>query len=253
MAAFDIATLPYTERLHWQSRKDWLTGRVTHSSFIVVAALWGFGIAWNAITGTIATINREKIATVFATDWTEALAVVAVFGLGVLVVLLAIAATLSWRQNGKSTLVIGTLPAFAGETFSGTIEAGKIVEGRQAYELALTCERVTSVRRRREGSRRSTHHHFHREQLGKVTTRIQGTPMRGPDGLFTFPVTIAVPEYHPGSHHEDDGTGIRWTLHIQSADGQSPVFGAAYEVPIYRREDLELQDAGLMSVGSTES
>ncbi len=91
MAAFDIATLPYTERLHWQSRKDWLTGRVTHSSFIVVAALWGFGIAWNAITGTIATINREKIATVFATDWTEALAVVAVFGLGVLVVLLAIA------------------------------------------------------------------------------------------------------------------------------------------------------------------
>lgn len=243
MAAFDIATLPYTERLHWQSRKDWIAGRVTHSTIVVVVALWGFGIAWNAITGTIATINREKITAVFANDWTEALAVIAVFGLGALVIVLAIAATLSWRRNGKSTLVIATLPAFAGETFNGTVEAGRIVDGRQSYELALICERVTSVRRRKEGSRRTKHDHFRHQQLGKVTKRIHATPARNADGLFTFPVSISVPEYHPGTLHEEDGTGIRWTLLIKSADGQSPAFGAIFEVPVYRREDLEPQGA----------
>ncbi len=236
--AFDPATLPFAERLHWQSRKDWLSGRVTHSSLIVVVALWGFGIAWCGITGTIASINREKIARVFATDWTEAAAVCAVFGLGALVILLAIGATLSWARNGKSTLVLKTLPAFTGETFEATVEAGQILAGKSSFELSLTCERVVSVRRRKSGSRRRTHAHFRREQIGKVTKTITAVPSPGLNGTFTFPVAITVPEYHPGSLHEEDGTGIQWTLHVQSAGGQSPVFGAAFEVPVYRRADL---------------
>ena len=240
MTAFDTAVLPFEERLHWQARKDWPLGRVDHSSAIVVIALWGFSIAWCSITGTIATINREKVAAAFASNWAEALAVIAVFGLGALAIILAIAATVSWRSNGKSTLVIGTLPAFAGETFEGTVEAGKIIAGRSTFELSLTCERVTDVRLRDPGSnsRRRKHAHFHRQQLGKVTKKMTAVPSLVADGKSAFPVSMTVPDYYPGSLHNDDGTGIQWTLHIQSADGRTPVFGAAFEIPVYRREDL---------------
>lgn len=236
--AFDPATLPFAERIHWLSRKDWRSGRVTHSSLIVVIALWGFGIAWLAVTGVIARVNRDKIAAAFATDWTEAAAVCAVFGLCILVILLAIGATLSWARNGKSALVLKTLPAFAGERFEGVIEAGQILAGKSSFEVSLTCERVIDIRLRKSGSRRRTHSHFRREQLGKVTKTITAVPTPGPDGSFTFPVLVNVPENHPGSLHEEDGSGIQWTLHVQSADGQSPVFGAAFEVPVYRRGDL---------------
>ncbi len=71
-----------------------------------------------------------------------------------------------------------------------------------------------------------------------MTKTITAVPSPGPAGAFSFPVAMNVPEYWPGSLHEADGTGIRWTLHVQSADGQSPVFGAAFEVPVYRRGDL---------------
>ena len=237
--AFDPAALPFAERIHWQTRKDWRAGRVTHSSLIVVLALWGFGILWLMIIGTLATINRDKVAAAFASDWGEAAGVLAAFGMGILVILLAIAATVSWSRNGTSVLRLGTLPAFTGESFEGLVEAGQIIAGRHSFEIALTCERVTSVRRRKQGSSRSTHDHFRREQLGKVTKKINAVPSPAASGTYAVPVAIGIPSYCPGSLHEEDGTGIQWTLHIQSADGQSPVFGAAFEVPVYRREDLE--------------
>src|SRR5689334_18519062 len=109
--AFNPATLPFAERIHWQSRKDWLMGRVTHSSLIVVASLWGFGILWCAATGFIFTVNRHKIIAAMAGSWTEAVVPAVVAGLGGIVILCAIAATLSWLRNGTSALVIRTLPA----------------------------------------------------------------------------------------------------------------------------------------------
>lgn len=238
--AFDPATLPFAERIHWQSRKDWLSGRVTHSSLIVVAALWGFSVLWCAAIGFIFTVNRAKIATAINDDWTEAIVPAFAAALGIIVVLCAIGATLSWLRNGKSALVLGTRPAFAGETFEGTVEAGRIIAEKSSFAVTLTCERVTEVRRRDPSSksRRRQHSHFHRELLGKVTKTITAVPSPGANGLFSFPVTMNVPDFYPGSLHEENGTGIQWTLHVQSANGQSPVFGAAFEVPVYRREDL---------------
>jgi hypothetical protein len=235
---FNIATLPFAERLHWENRKDWLSGRVTHSSLVVVAGLWGFSILWCAAIGFIASVNRAKIAVAVAESWTGAIVPAVVAGLGLVVILCAIGATLSWLRNGKSALVIETLPAFTGETFHGAIEAGKIIDGRRDYEVTLSCERLVNVRIRQHGSRHRTHSHFRRELVGKVTKTLAVNPSPARDGLFTIPVSIAVPDHYPGSLHEDDGTGIRWTLHVRSADGKSPAFGAAFEVPVYRREDL---------------
>lgn len=238
MTAFDTSVLPYEERLHWLTRKDWPAGRVTHSSFIVVAALWGFGIAWTAIIGTIATINREKVAASFATNWTESLGVIAAFGLGILVIILAIAATVSWLKNGRSTLVIETLPAFAGGRFRGVIEAGDILAGKTSFKLTLACEEVISRTERIEGSRRRKHSHFDRMLRGSATARIM-RPATGSAGEgFSLPIDIAIPGHLPGSRHLSDGTGYQWTLSISSDDGASPAFGAAFEVPVYREDDL---------------
>lgn len=53
------------------------------------------------------------------------------------------------------------------------------------------------------------------------------------------PIEIEVPRASPGSLHRDNGTGYQWTLILMSDDGQTPVSSAGFEVPVYRREDLE--------------
>lgn len=241
MTAFDIALLPYPERLHWQSRKDWPKGRVDHSSAMVVLALWGFGLAWSAITGTIAYVNHAKIAAAVARSWTQAIVPGLVFGLGPIVILCAIAATVSWRRNGVSTLVMETVPAYVGDVFRGTVEAGDILRGHNAFAVTLTCERVRAHLRTVPGSRgrRKKHAHFHREKLGSVSRTINQAATIGRDGKLVVAVAIEIPSGMPGSFHEINGTGIQWTLNIQSGDGRSPVFGAAFEIPVYRREDLD--------------
>lgn len=155
MTAFDTSVQPYEERLHWLSRKDWPAGRVTHSSFIVVAALWGFSLLIGHRRHR--RINHNKIAAALAESWTEwVVPSLAVF-LGVVVILCAIGATLSWLRNGRSTLVIETLPAFTGGRFRGMVEAGDILAGKQSFKLTLACEEVIERTERIERSRRRKH------------------------------------------------------------------------------------------------
>lgn len=239
MTAFDTSVLPYEERLHWLTRKDWPSGRVSHSSFIVVAALWGFSLLWCAAIGGIGAINRNKIAAALAESWTEwVVPSLAVF-LGIVVILCAIAATVSWLRNGRSTLVIETLPAFTGGRFRGMVEAGDILAGKQSFKLTLACEEVIERTERIEHSRRRKHSHFDRVLRGSSTARVM-RPATGSAGHgFRLPVDIAIPANLPGSRHLSDGTGYQWTLSIASDDGSSPVFGAAFEIPVYREDDLE--------------
>ncbi len=238
MAAFDPSVLPYEERLHWQSRADWPAGRVSHSTAIVVLALWGFSIVWCAAIGGIFFVNQHKIAAALASSWTEWVVPILLVGVAVIVILSAIAATISWRNNGRSTLVIGTLPAFVGERFEGRIEAGPILKGRQGFKVTLSCEDVKAKTERRKNSRRRKHAYFYRVKRGSASATVTALPQPSGDGRYIFHVGIDIPRGLPGSLHLEDGTGVQWTLTVTSDDGQSPAFGATYEIPVYRREEL---------------
>jgi hypothetical protein len=73
---------------------------------------------------------------------------------------------------------------------------------------------------------------------GLATMKIDRAPQPGNSGSV-LGIEIEVPRGAPGSLHRGNGTGYQWTLILISDDGQKPVFSAAFEVPVYRREDLE--------------
>jgi hypothetical protein len=240
---FNPLSLPIIERLQWQERLDWQQGRVTHSSLIIVLALWGFGIVWCAAISFIFHVNRAKIEAALAASWTEWIVPGLLVLVAVGVIWSAIGATISWKNNGRSALVIETLPAFVGETFRGRIEAGDILLGKRSFKLTLQCEEVKQHLRSVKGSRRKKHAHFYRVKLGSTVKTEAAVASPAASGLFSFPVEIAIPPSLPGTRREENGTGYSWTLTATSDDGTKPVFSAVFEIPVYRRRDMQAVEA----------
>jgi len=238
MTAFNPACLPHEERRHWMKRRDWPAGFTRHSAAFVMAFLWLFSAVWCGLTALIFRANGAKIEAAMDAGLTGWIVPVLVVLVGAIAVISAICTTISWLRFGSTTLRIDTLPSFVGESFRGRLEAGDYLLGRRRFTMTLTCEEVirqAAPARRRNRKKQS---HVVRRQAGSASRTIDRLPIPDGMGRSVLKLDIDVPEGLPGSLHRDDGTGYQWILSVTTSDGHEPAFSAAFEIPVYRREEL---------------
>lgn len=222
----------------WMLRNDWASRRIVHSNAGVVIVLRLWNVGWWGGLILIGSINRDKIlASLESSYWGYLL--LAFFVLcGIAVLRLAIEATWSHWRYGRSVLRLDTLPAFSGERLRGTIEAGLTARPRAPLKASLVCERVKWTEYRSNGRTRTRAEVKEQSRMEReVTPASILVSYRG----ARIPIEFDIPSSSPEYAIDEQGNGIRWTLHLETSQAETPPFSCAFEVPVYRRREKAVQ------------
>ncbi len=215
----------------WMERPDWAARRVEHTGGIVAIGLWLWSAGWWGFLTFIGWVNYDKIVRAISDSWWNA-ALIAVFvGAGLLGLSFAIRSTLHWLRYGTSVLHITTLPAYAGETFAGALEARLEPLPRHPLEVELACEDIRWITSG-HGKDRSTRAVV--TPLGSSRSKIDpGQFVRTRSGVRA-PIKIDVRAELPEYGLDAQGNGVRWVLKIATTGDDAP-FSCTFDAPVFSR------------------
>jgi hypothetical protein len=216
----------------WMLRKDWAARRVVYTELGLVIFLWVWSIAWCGAVSFIARVNHDKIARALAESYWNYLFFIVFVGGGIIGLWLAVGASLRFWRYGRSVLRIETLPAFVGHRFRGTVTTHLPGRMQKPLKAELVCEKLLWVKR---GHGKNSETSLQTQELQRVTANVAPAAMLATHTGVSFPVEIDVPSGAPQVSLDDQGNGIRWTLHISTTGELDPVFSCNFEVPIYAR------------------
>lgn len=216
----------------WMLRRDWAARRVVYSELGLVIFLWVWSIGWCGGVSFIARVNHDKIAKALAESYWNYFFVLLFVGGGIVGLWLAVGASLRFWRYGRSVLRIDSLPAYVGDRFRGTVMTHLPGRMQEPLKAELVCEKLRWVTKG-SGKNRSTS--LETNELRRVEAEVAPTSMLATRTGVSFPVEIDVPAGAPQVSLDDQGNGIRWTLHVTTTGAADPPFSCNFEVPIYAR------------------
>ena len=151
---------------------------------------------------------------------------------GLAVLRLAVDATWSYWRYGRSTLRLDTLPAYTGERLRATLEARFAARPAVPLKASLVCDKL-HWRRYRSGGKTQTR--LEVKEQRRVEKDISPNSVLVSRGSARIPIEFDVPAGYPEYSIDGEGNGIRWTLHVETAKGETPPFVCTFEVPVYAR------------------
>lgn len=204
----------------WKWKKEWLQPVIEAKTGGSAAAMWVFGVFWNAISlpGAWVVLHdpHPKKGAYFVFLFP-------LVGLGLLAS--AIYQTVRWRKFGRVRFVPSTMPGAIGGYLGGVIEVPARVLPEADARLSLKC-----IRREIRGSGKSSSttenvlwEHEVRIARDKWVTGLGGTQI---------PVLFYIPPECGGSDDSDRNNEVLWRLSA-SAEVPGVDFSTAFVVPVF--------------------
>lgn len=216
----------------WMLRKDWAARRIVHSNAGLAIMLWVWNVGWWGGLALITHVNRDKILASLESSWWgyALLGLFLLIGIGVL--RLAVDATWSHWRYGRTVLRLDTLPAYAGERLRGTIEARLRERPASPLKASLVCDRLKWLTHRSNGKTTSR---LVVTELSRFEREIRPASIIVSRNGARIPIEFELPSGAPDYSVDDEGNGVRWTLHVGTPDAQPSAFSCTFEVPVYGR------------------
>jgi hypothetical protein len=199
----------------WLWREEWATGRIFSEGSANALAAWLFATFWNAVSWPIfyfVYFNPSPSFGVFGSFTILS----AIFPLtGIVLIGLAIRATMRWVASRGSYLEMATIPAQIGGTLIGTVRLMPPSRANREFKVTLSCI-----------SRSSSESSKVEEVIWSNAQTVRGSSFSGIHVEFQIP-----PEYQPTDAANAD-SAIVWRL-MTAAPFSSRNFEAAFEVPVF--------------------
>ncbi len=209
----------------WLWRDDWAAGEVRSTGRANVGALWIFTLFWNAVSSFVWLVVPAELAKGNRAAWVAFLFP----AVGLLLLLGAIRATLSWRKFGAARFRSQSLPGSPGGFLEGHIDLYSRLAATDGMRLQLRC-----VRRESSGSgkNRSTTDHTLWEDEKILGPNL---PEHRPY-CTTIPIFFRLPPDQPESDRDDDPQrDLSWRLRA-SAKVSGPDLDVEFEVPVFKTD-----------------
>lgn len=205
----------------WMWREDWSARRIPERSRFQVTMLWIVAIFWSAVS--------SPLLFVFRREWDRsgpAIALALIFpGVGLILLIVAVYATLRCLKFGVSVITIDQLPIPPAGRLTGAI----LTRGEPAPESFFLLKLV-NVRRITTGSGKNRK--VHEEVLFTTDQRVSGgTVLRAPDGI-RIPFHFDMPPDARSTDISNASDQILWRLEAE-ADLPGVDYAAKFELPVF--------------------
>jgi hypothetical protein len=207
----------------WRWRDDWEMREIRPTQAKAAAMMWLFAFLWNGIAWTIAlAMLKEKRA---APPWL--LALVMIFpAVGLILLGMAIRATLVWRRFAGSVLRLTSPYAIIGDALNGTIELNTRLQNGAPIQTRLTC-----LRRTLHQSGDSSH--IEETVLWRSERTLQPDLPEVDAGHTGIPVFFRIPPDQPAATPGEAGVGsIVWRVGVE-AHLKGPNLQLEFDVPVF--------------------
>jgi hypothetical protein len=151
---------------------------------------------------------------------------------GLIGLALACQLTRSWWRYGRSELHIDTLPGWIGDIFRAGVVTNLPAAPRKPVTVKLVCERVSWVTCGQGDNRRTERRS---ERVWETSTEVLPSQLIVTRRCVGIPIAIAIEPGVPATERDERGNGIEWTLEVEVAPDDAPMYLSSFEVPIYER------------------
>jgi len=206
----------------WLWRREWAERRIEHlETGGALVLVWSIALLWLGMTVGSGALVHAKAG--LPQQPGVLLVLLAFFAVGMLLLTLAVKATIRRMKYGRSVLELTSLPGVLGGELTGTILAPTSLTPEAAIHLTLDCVTRTYTMRR---------------QYCSLVWRVEKFLATG-GGSSAIPVSLAIPFDCPETTPEDPDavstTRVSWSL---SARARTPGvdYYANFEVPVFKTE-----------------
>ena len=207
----------------WRWRDDWEIGEIRPTQAKAAAMMWLFAFLWNGIAwaAAIGMFPQRRSAPLWA------VALVAMFPtIGLLLLGMAVRATLVWRRFAGSVLRLTSPYAIIGDALSGTIELNTRLQNDAPVQTRLACLRRT-LNRSSDGS------HIEETVLWQNERTLQPDLPEVDAGHTGVPVFFRIPPDQPPATPGESGVGsVVWRVGVE-AHIKGPNLQLEFEVPVF--------------------
>jgi hypothetical protein len=207
----------------WRWRDDWELGEIRPTQAKAAAMMWLFAFLWNGIAWAagIGVFPQRRSAPLWA------VALVALFpAIGLVLLGMAVRATLVWRRFAGSVLRLTSPYAIIGDALNGTIELNTRLENGAPVQTRLTCLRRT-LHKTSDGSS------IEETVLWRSECTLQPDLPEVDAGHTGIPVFFRIPPDQPPATPGESGVGsIVWRVGVE-AHIKGPNLQLEFEVPVF--------------------
>jgi hypothetical protein len=207
----------------WRWRDDWEMGEIRPTQAKAAAMMWLFAFGWNGVAwaAAIGMFPQRRSAPLWA------VALVAMFpAIGLVLLGMAVRATLVWRRFAGSVLRLTSPYAILGDSLNGTIEINTRLQNDAPVQTRLTCLRRT-LHQTSDGSR------IEETVLWKSERTLQPDLPEVDAGHTGIPVFFRIPPDQPPATPGQSGVGsIVWRVGVE-AHIKGPNLQLEFEVPVF--------------------
>jgi len=188
------------------------------------AGFWLFALVWNAISWPVAVAGWRDAAG--KSDRVVLLILIGIFPVvGLVMLAVAVRATLQWLKFGRVELVLEAAPVALGSTMRGQLRGPGTLAEAKTVQFSLQCTRLVTSG---SGRNRSTR----RKLLWENQCRISPDNVKVAQGQAIIPVQFTIPYEQQES---DTQTRVQWRLRAD-ADLSGVDFSAEFELPVRRTD-----------------
>jgi hypothetical protein len=199
----------------WLWREEWATGRIFSEGSANALAAWLFATFWNAVSWPIFYFVYFNPSESFGVLGSFTI-LSAIFPLtGIVLIGLAIRATMRWVASRGSYLEMATIPGQIGGALVGTVRLMPPSRANREFKVTLSCL-----------NRGSGQNSKVEEVIWTSDQTVRGSSFSGIHVEFQIP-----PECQPTDASSADSS-ILWRL-VTTAPFSSRTFEAAFEVPVF--------------------
>ena len=199
----------------WLWREEWATGRIFSEGSANAMAAWLFATFWNAVSWPIFYFVYFNPSESFGVLGSFTI-LSAIFPLtGIVLIGLAIRATLRWVASRGSYLEMATIPGQIGGALAGTVRLMPPSRANREFKVTLSCINRSSGQNSKV-----------EEVIWRSDQTVRGSSFSGIHVDFQIP-----PECQPTDAASADSS-IMWRL-VTTAPFSSRTFEAAFEVPVF--------------------
>jgi hypothetical protein len=207
----------------WRWRDDWEMGEIRPTQAKAAAMMWLFAFGWNGIAWAawIGMFPQRRSAPLWA------VALVALFpAIGLVLLGMAVRATLVWRRFAGSVLRLTYPYAIIGDALNGTIEINTRLQNDAPIQTRLTCLRRTL-------HKTSDSSHIEETVLWRSERTLQPDLPEVDAGHTGIPVFFRIPPDQPPATPGESGVGsVVWRVGVE-AHIKGPNLQLEFEVPVF--------------------
>lgn len=216
-----------TDKIDWQTRKDWESAKIGSQGRTGVLVIWGFAIVWNAISTPILFVLPKELDN----DNYAALFVLLFPMVGVFLMVKALLATMEYRRFGQVLFEMDPFPGAIGGHVGGRLHVSKLTYKSATSATAHITVRLDCVYSYVSGTGKN------RSRREDIKWAEEGEPKveqsaRGVNLSFRF----NIPDHLPEADSEQTGAYYFWRLTV-TADITGVDLNRNYNIPVFKTGD----------------